>query len=44
VLNRNILANSKHAYALYWQVPDSRWKASKAIFAAFATTFRPAKA
>ncbi|WP_329239905.1 serine/threonine protein kinase [Actinoallomurus sp. NBC_01490] len=44
VLNRNILANSKHAYALYWQVPDSRWKASKPIFAAFATTFRPAKA
>jgi serine/threonine protein kinase len=44
VLNRNILANSKHAYALYWQVPDSRWKSSKSIFEAFATTFRPAKA
>ena len=44
VLNRNILANSKHAYALYWQVPDSRWKESKSIFAAFATTFQPAKA
>jgi serine/threonine protein kinase len=43
VLNRNILANSKHAYALYWQVPDSRWKSSKSIFDAFATTFRPAK-
>ncbi|GLY78181.1 serine/threonine-protein kinase [Actinoallomurus iriomotensis] len=43
VLNRNILANGKHAYALYWQVPDGRWKASKSIFEAFATTFRPAK-
>jgi serine/threonine protein kinase len=43
VLNRNILANSKHAYALYWQVPDSRWKASRSIFDAFATTFQPAK-
>ena len=43
VLNRNILANSKHAYALYWQVPDSRWKSSKPIFDAFATTFQPAK-
>ena len=44
VLNRNILANSKHAYALYWQVPDSRWKSSKSIFDAFARSFRPAKA
>jgi serine/threonine protein kinase len=43
VLNRNILANSKHAYALYWQIPDSRWKASQSIFDAFAATFQPAK-
>ena len=25
VLNRNILANSHHAYALYWSTPDSQW-------------------
>ncbi|HZE32434.1 MAG TPA: protein kinase [Actinoallomurus sp.] len=43
VLNRNILANSKHAYALYWQVPDSRWDASRKVFDVFAATFRPAK-
>jgi hypothetical protein len=43
VLNRNILANSKHAYALYWQVPDSKWDASKKIFDVFASSFRPAK-
>jgi hypothetical protein len=43
VLNRNILANSKHAYALYWSVPDSRWKESRSIFDAFAATFQPAK-
>ncbi|MDN3355069.1 serine/threonine-protein kinase [Actinomadura sp. DC4] len=44
VLNRNILANKKHAYALYWEVPDSRWKSSKTIFDNFAKTFQPAKA
>jgi hypothetical protein len=43
VLNRNILANSKHAYALYWQVPDSRWNSSRSIFDVFAATFQPAK-
>ncbi|GAB2822304.1 hypothetical protein GCM10027176_28420 [Actinoallomurus bryophytorum] len=43
VLNRNILANSKHAYALYWQVPDSKWDSSRKIFDVFAATFRPAK-
>lgn len=43
VLNRNILANSKHAYALYWQVPDSKWESSRKIFDVFAATFRPAK-
>ncbi|HEY0540012.1 MAG TPA: protein kinase [Actinoallomurus sp.] len=42
VLNRNILANKKHAYALYWQVPDSRWKSSRGIFDVFASSFRPA--
>jgi serine/threonine protein kinase len=43
VLNRNILANGKHAYALYWQTPDSRWKSSHTVFETFAATFRPAR-
>jgi hypothetical protein len=42
VLNRNILANKRHAYALYWQVPDSRWNSSRSIFDVFASSFRPA--
>ena len=42
VLNRNILANAHHAYALYWSTPASEWKTSYHYFRAFATTFRPA--
>jgi eukaryotic-like serine/threonine-protein kinase len=42
VLNRNILANAHHAYALYWSTPDSEWQASFQLFRAFAATFRPA--
>jgi hypothetical protein len=44
VLNRNVLANSHHAYALYWSTPSSQWTASYHYFAAFAATFRPAPA
>jgi tRNA A-37 threonylcarbamoyl transferase component Bud32 len=42
VLNRNVLANTTHAYALYWSTPDSDWTADYHYFQAFATTFRPA--
>jgi len=42
VLNRNILANAHHAYALYWSTPASLWHASYHYFRAFAATFRPA--
>jgi hypothetical protein len=42
VLNRNVLANSTHAYALYWSTPASEWAQSFHIFEAFAQTFRPA--
>jgi eukaryotic-like serine/threonine-protein kinase len=42
VLNRNILANSTHAYALYWSTPGSAWNQSFRIFQVFASTFRPA--
>jgi serine/threonine protein kinase len=42
VLNRNILANTQHAYALYWSTPASEWKTSYHYFRAFAATFRPA--
>jgi hypothetical protein len=42
VLNRNILANSHHAYALYWTTPASDWDASYHYFQVFAATFRPA--
>ena len=42
VLNRNILANARHAYALYWSTPASGWDASFHLFQAFAATFRPA--
>lgn len=44
VLNRNILANARHAYALYWSTPASAWRASFHYFRAFASTFRPAPA
>ena len=42
VLNRNVLANSHHAYALYWATPQSDWNADYHYFQAFAVTFRPA--
>ena len=44
VLNRNILANARHAYALYWSTPVSDWDASYHFFLVFAATFRPAPA
>ncbi|HEX9528230.1 MAG TPA: serine/threonine-protein kinase, partial [Streptosporangiaceae bacterium] len=42
VLNRNILANAQHAYALYWSTPVSDWHAYYHFFQVFAATFRPA--
>jgi serine/threonine protein kinase len=42
ILNRNILANASHAYALYWSTPESDWNADYHYFQAFAATFRPA--
>jgi serine/threonine protein kinase len=44
ILNRNVLANARHAYALYWSVPESDWNADYHYFEAFAATFRPAAA
>ena len=43
ILNRNVLANAHHAYALYWSTPESDWNAYYHYFQAFADTFRPAK-
>jgi hypothetical protein len=42
VLNRNVLANPTHAYALYWSTPASAWSTDYHYFKAFAATFRPA--
>jgi hypothetical protein len=42
VLNRNVLANATHAYALYWSTPESQWSQSFPIFEVFARTFQPA--
>ena len=42
VLNRNVLANSTHAYALYWSTPQSEWAQNFHIFETFAQTFQPA--
>ena len=42
VLNRNILANSRHAYALYWSTPESEWSQGWHTFKVLAQTFRPA--
>jgi hypothetical protein len=42
VLNRNVLANADHAYALYWSTPESDWNADYHFFRGFAGTFRPA--
>jgi hypothetical protein len=43
VLNRNVLANPRHAYALYWSTPDSEWAQSFHLFRVFARTFHPAR-
>jgi eukaryotic-like serine/threonine-protein kinase len=43
ILNRNVLANAHHAYALYWSTPESDWNAYHRYFQGFADTFRPAK-
>jgi hypothetical protein len=42
ILNRNVLANSAHAYALYWSTPDSDWTSDFHYFQTFAKTFQPA--
>jgi hypothetical protein len=42
VLNRNVLANAHHAYALYWSTPVTAWNADYHYFQVFAATFRPA--
>ena len=42
VLNRNVLANAHHAYALYWSTPVSDWNAYFHYFQVFAATFQPA--
>ena len=44
VLNRNVLANARHAYALYWSTPASQWTSDWHLFEVFARTFRPAPA
>ncbi len=44
ILNRNILANASHAYALYWSTPASDWSADYHYFQTFAATFVPAPA
>ena len=42
VLNRNVLANAQHAYALYWSTPESQWSHSWHLFKVLEETFRPA--
>jgi hypothetical protein len=44
ILNRNVLANAHHAYALYWSTPESDWTAYYHYFLVFAASFRPAPA
>jgi serine/threonine protein kinase len=43
ILNRNVLANAHHAYALYWSAPESDWNTSFHYFQALASTFQPAR-
>jgi eukaryotic-like serine/threonine-protein kinase len=43
VLNRNVLANAHHAYALYWSTPASQWNQDRHIFTILARTFQPAR-
>jgi hypothetical protein len=42
ILNRNVLADSTHAYALYWSTPTGGWTADNHYFQVLAATFRPA--
>ena len=42
VLDRNVLANAQHAYALYWSTPVNDWNAYYHYFQVFAATFQPA--
>ncbi|HMH89783.1 MAG TPA: protein kinase [Streptosporangiaceae bacterium] len=42
VLNRNILANARHAYALYWSTPQAEWASELPVFTVLARTFQPA--
>ena len=42
VLNRNVLASSTQAYALYWSTPATEWSRSYHIFKVLAATFQPA--
>ena len=42
ILNRNVLADSTHAYALYWSTPTVGWTADNHYFQVLAATFRPA--
>jgi hypothetical protein len=42
VLNRNVLANANHAYALYWSTPETQWSEGWQVFKVLARTFRPA--
>jgi eukaryotic-like serine/threonine-protein kinase len=44
VMNRNVLANAQHAYALYWSTPESEWSSDYATFSVLARTFQPARA
>jgi hypothetical protein len=43
VLNRNVLANAQHAYALYWSAPESQWASGHPVFEVLARTFQPAR-
>jgi hypothetical protein len=43
ILNRNVLANAHHAYALYWSTPESDWNADYHYFQSFSGTFAPAQ-
>jgi hypothetical protein len=42
VLNRNVLANARHAYALYWSAPQAEWASELPVFTVLARTFQPA--
>jgi serine/threonine protein kinase len=42
VINRNVLANARHAYALYWSTPQAEWASELPVFTVLARTFQPA--